>query len=205
MKTPPTAMWDQKYAQDDYVYGTSPSQFMVGQQEWLIPGQRALAVADGEGRNSVFMAEKGLQVTAMDSSQVGINKAQKLAEAHSVVVDFQLADLRQWDWEADSYDLVAAMFIQFADPEFRADIFAGMIQTLKPGGILLLHGYTPRQLEYGTGGPPVAELLYTKDLLNESFNEMEVLRLEEYESELQEGAGHSGISALVDLVARKPA
>ena len=203
-QAPPTVMWDQKYNQDDYVFGTQPSQFMLAQQEWLKAGQTALAIADGEGRNSVFMAEKGLQVTAMDSSQVGIAKAKKLAESRSVDVDFQHVDVREWDWEADRHDLIAAVFIQFADPKFRSEIFTGMIKTLKPGGILLLHGYTPKQVKYGTGGPPVPELMYTREMLVNAFADTEVLRLEEYETELQEGEGHAGISALIDLVARKP-
>lgn len=202
-KAPPTAMWDQMFDKDDFVYGTQPSQFMVAQQDWLRAGQTALAIADGEGRNSVFMAEKGLQVTAMDSSQVGIAKAKKLAENRSVDVDFQHIDLREWDWQADRYDLVAAVFIQFAGPNFRSEIFAGMVKTLKPGGILLLHGYTPKQVSYGTGGPPVPELMYTQEMLANAFSETEILRLEEYETELQEGEGHSGMSALIDLVARK--
>ena len=89
-------------------------------------------------------------------------------------------------------------------PELRAAIFAGMQQTLAPGGLLLLHGFTPAQLAYGTGGPPCAELLYTPDLLRDAFAQMEILQLEEYERELQEGTGHAGHAALIDLVARKP-
>lgn len=202
---PSTAMWDEKYNQKDYFYGRQPSQFLVSQQSYLVPGQRALAIADGEGRNSVFMAENGLQVTAMDSSLVGMRKAQKLAKERRVNIDFQHGDIREWNWTPESYDLVAAIFIQFAEPLLRSRIFAGMIQTLTPGGVLLLHGYTPRQLEYGTGGPPVAELLYTREMLAEAFQEMELLRLEEYDCQLKEGGGHSGMSALIDLIARKAA
>lgn len=203
-KSPHSVNWDQKFQQQEYLYGTKPSQFIVDQQNWLKPGQNALSVADGEGRNSVFMSQIGVQVTAMDSSSVGIAKARKLADSHSVKVNFQHADLLDWQWEANTYDLVAAIFIQFADPDFRAKIFSGMIKTLVPGGILLLHGYTPRQLEYGTGGPSKANLLYTREMLDEAFQAMEIIRLEEYDRELQEGAGHSGMSALIDLIARKP-
>ncbi|MBT8450302.1 MAG: class I SAM-dependent methyltransferase, partial [Gammaproteobacteria bacterium] len=140
---------------------------------------------------------------AMDSSSVGIAKAEELARANNLDIEYQLADAKTWGWPANTYDLVVAIFIQFAGPEFRQQIFEDMIKTLKPGGILLLHGYTPRQLDYGTGGPSAVANLYTKDILLEAFSDLELLRLEEYDCELQEGTGHSGMSALIDLVARK--
>jgi SAM-dependent methyltransferase len=197
-------MWDQRYATDAYVYGTAPSAFLQRSADLLRPGEEALAVADGEGRNSVFMAQKGLQVTAMDSSAVGLEKARRLADAKGVYVDFRLGDLKTWEWTSAKYDVVAAIFIQFANPAFRAEIFDGIERTLKPGGLLLLHGYTPSQIELGTGGPPIAENLYTKDLLAERFGDWDIIRLGEYETELREGAGHSGPSALIDLIARRP-
>lgn len=197
-------MWDKRYDTEDYVYGTEPSRFLKLNSEYLNAGDTVLAVADGEGRNSVFMAEQGLNVTAMDSSSVGLEKARRLAKERKVNVDFQLADLRVYDWGATEYDVVAAIFIQFADPAFRAEIFDGMERALKPGGVLMLHGYTPKQIEYGTGGPPVPELLYTRDMLADRFARWEILRLEDYEAELQEGPGHSGKSALIDLIARRP-
>lgn len=196
-------MWDKRYDTQDYVYGTEPSRFLKLNTELLHAGDIALAVADGEGRNSVFMAEQGLNVTAVDSSSVGLEKARRLAADRGAKVDFRLADLRDWDWDATQYDVVAAIFIQFADPAFRAEIFDGMERALKPGGLLMLHGYTPKQLEYGTGGPPVPELLYTRDMLAKRFGNWDVLRLEDYEAELQEGPGHSGMSALIDLMARR--
>ena len=196
-------MWNQRYTAPGFVFGTDPAQFLVDQSDYLIRGQRALAIADGEGRNSVFLAEKGLRVTAQDASDVGIDKARGLAMAREARVDFRLGDLRDWDWEAEAYDLVAAIFIQFAEPDFRDEIFAGIKKTLKPGGVLLLHGYRPEQLAFGTGGPPCAENLYTVELLRAAFGDMEVERLEAYDRHIDEGAGHSGMSALIDLVARK--
>lgn len=197
-------MWDQRYDTEEYVYGTEPSRFLKLNLEYLNAGDRVLAVADGEGRNSVFMAEQGLNVTAMDSSSVGLEKARRLAKKRDVNVDFQLADLKVYDWGATEYDVVAAIFIQFADPAFRTEIFDGMERALKPGGVLMLHGYTPKQIEFGTGGPPVSELLYTRNMLAAQFAGWQIIRLEEYEAELQEGPGHSGKSALVDLIARRP-
>ncbi len=196
-------MWNERYAQPGFLFGTEPAQFLVDQQAYLKRGQTALAIADGEGRNSVFLAEKGLKVTAQDASDVAIDKARGLAAARGAQVDYQLADLKQWDWPEAQYDLAVAIFIQFADPDFRDQIFAGLKKTLKPGGVLLLHGYRPEQLAYGTGGPPTAETMYTEALLLDSFADMEVLRLASYDREVDEGKGHSGMSALIDLVARK--
>mgnify|MGYP000256506174 CR=1 FL=1 len=196
-------MWDQRYVSDAYVYGIAPSAFLQRSADLLIPGQAALAIADGEGRNSVYMAQQGLQVTAMDNSTVGLEKARRLADAKDVDVDFRLADLRVWDWTSAKYDVVAAIFIQFADPAFRSEIFDGIERTLRPGGLLLLHGYAPNQIGLGTGGPSNAENLYSKDFLAERFGDWDIIRLEEYETELHEGTGHCGPSALIDLIARK--
>ena len=198
--------WDTRYDREGYLFGTEPAAFLRARDAFLRQnaGKSALAVADGEGRNSVFMAECGLKVTAMDNSVVGIEKAGKLAESKSVDVSFQLADLKTWDWLESSYDLVVAIFIQFADPSFRAEIFEGMKKTVKPGGTILLHGYTPKQIEYGTGGPGVAESLYTEEMLRTAFSDFEIEELTSYDKSIDEGAGHSGMSALIDLVARKP-
>jgi len=197
-------MWDKRYDTEGYVFGTEPSRFLTLNSEHLNAGDTVLAVADGEGRNSVFMAEQGMRVTAMDSSSVGLDKARRLAKSRNVEVNFQLADLKGYDWGAAQYDVVAAIFIQFADPAFRAEIFDGMERAVRPGGVLMLHGYTPKQVEYGTGGPPDPALLYTREMLAERFAGWDILRLVDYEAELQEGPGHSGMSALIDLIARRP-
>jgi len=196
-------MWDERYSQPGFLFGTEPANFLVAHEAYLARGLTGLAVADGEGRNSVFMAEKGVKTRALDASEVGIEKARGLAAARSAPVEFVLADLRTWAWEENAYDLVVAIFIQFADPAFRAEIFDGMKRTVKPGGHLLLHGYTPEQVDLGTGGPRARENMYTPDLLRDAFGDMDILRLEAYEAEIGEGAGHSGRSALIDLVARK--
>ncbi len=196
-------MWNERYSEPGFLFGTEPAAFLVDQNAYLKRGNKALAVADGEGRNSVYMAEKGLQVTALDASDVGIEKARGLAMAREAQVDFQLADLQEWDWQENTYDLVVAVFIQFADAPFRDAIFAGMKKTLKPGGILMLHGYTPKQVEYGTGGPPSAKNMYTEDLLTSAFSDMKILRLSGYDRDVDEGRGHSGKSALIDLIAQK--
>lgn len=198
-------MWDQRFDRPEYVYGTDPSQFLAAQAGWLQPGLRGLAIADGEGRNSVFMASRGMQVTAMDGSAVALEKARALAAQRGVQVDFHHADLADWPWPEREYDVIAAIFFQFAEPALRQAVFAGIRQALRPGGVVLLHGYARRQIEYGTGGPGDPELLYTTDLLADAFAGWDIRLLRDYDATLAEGCGHAGRSALIDLVAVKPA
>lgn len=196
-------MWDERYATEDYLFGTEPNAFLASQQHRLKPGMSCLAVADGEGRNGVWLAQQGLDVLSVEASAVALNKARKLAEQRGVSVTFEQADLAQWDWGVERFDVVAAIFIQFAPPALRERMFAGIQRCLKPGGLLLLQGYTPRQLEYGTGGPPLAENMYTEALLRKAFAGMEWLHFSEHDEEVSEGSGHHGMSALIDLVVRK--
>jgi len=195
--------WDERYASEDYLFGTEPNAFLVSQRDSLKPGMSCLAVADGEGRNGVWLAQQGLQVLSVEASAVALEKAKKLARQRGASIEFEQADLAQWQWGENRFDLVAAIFIQFAPPALREQMFAGIKRCLKPGGLLLLQGYTPRQLEYKTGGPPLAENMYTADLLRNAFGEMEIIHLREHDDHIGEGTGHSGMSALIDLVARK--
>ncbi len=197
--------WNRRFASESYIFGTGPAAFLVDNAHHIPAGSRVLAPADGEGRNSVFLAELGHRVVATDIAEEGIAKAQQLAAARGVSVEFRHLDLQGWQWPDAEFDAVAAIFIQFAPPAFRDEIFAGMKRAVRPGGVVLLHGYTPKQLEYRTGGPPVVEQLYTEELLRTAFSEWELIRIEAYEPELDEGEGHKGRSAVIDLVARRPA
>ncbi len=197
--------WNERFAAEAYVFGTAPSVFLQENAQVIPPGSRVLVPADGEGRNSVFLAQQGHTVVATDIAEEGIAKARKLADKAGASVDFQLLDLQGWDWPEAAFDAIVGIFIQFAPPAFRDEIFAGMKRAVRPGGVVLLHGYTPKQLEFRTGGPPNLDHLYTDALLRDAFDGWEILRLESYERDLDEGAGHSGRSALVDLVARRPA
>jgi 2-polyprenyl-3-methyl-5-hydroxy-6-metoxy-1,4-benzoquinol methylase len=194
--------WNARFSAEGYLFGTAPNAFLASQAALLRPGMTALSVADGEGRNSVWLARQGLAVAAFDLSPVGVEKARRLARDAGVAVDYRIADVNDWDWDARTYGLVAAVFIQFASPGERTRIFAGMRRALAPGGLLILQGYTPRQLEYGTGGPPHAENMYTAAMLAEAFAGLEILQLAEHDDAIHEGKGHDGMSALVDLVAR---
>jgi len=197
-------MWDQRYAREDYLFGTEPNALLQRQAARLSAGQSALAVADGEGRNGVWLAERGLNVASVDISMVGVAKARRLARKRGVDIAFERADLKHWDFPHNAFDVVVAIFIQFAPPALRDRIFTGMRAALKPGGILMLRGYRPKQLDYGTGGPKEVEQLYTRSLLETAFGDLNIVSLEEHDSEIHEGDGHSGMSALIDLVAEKP-
>lgn len=198
------SFWDERYAQPGFLFGEAPNAFLKGQAARLAPGMRALAVADGEGRNGVWLAEQGLEVHAVDASAVALAKSRALAARRGVSLHWEQADLETWAWPHAAYDVVAAIFIQFVGPAGRARQFAGIRQALKPGGLLILQGYTPRQLAYATGGPPHAENMYTEALLRDAFGDWDILHLREHDDIIDEGAGHSGLSALIDLVARKP-
>jgi cyclopropane fatty-acyl-phospholipid synthase-like methyltransferase len=200
------ARWSERYRQagEDYLFGVAPCRFLESHRALLAAGATALSVADGEGRNSVWLAEQGLSVRALEISPVALEKARKLARGRGVAVDFVQADMLASDWPAGTYDLVVGVFIQFVGPQERAIQFARMKQATAPGGLLLLHGYTPRQLEYRTGGPSTLENLYTRALLEEAFADFEILELREYEDMLTEGHGHKGRSAVIDLIARRP-
>lgn len=196
------SMWDQRYAQPGYLFGEEPADFLRSQAQVLAPDSRVLCVADGEGRNSVHLAGLGHRVTAFDASPIAVEKGRALAADKGAYVDFRLSGIEDWDWD-QPFDAVVGIFIQFAPPDLRAQLFDWMAQAVAPGGLLLLHGYAPRQVDYGTGGPGNPAHMYTEDLLRTAFDGWEVLRLEDYDREIDEGPGHSGKSALVDFVARK--
>jgi 2-polyprenyl-3-methyl-5-hydroxy-6-metoxy-1,4-benzoquinol methylase len=199
------SIWNERYAGEEYHFGTEPNAFLVSQQNMYKPGMSCLAVADGEGRNGVWLAQQGMDVLSVDSSSVAQGKAGKLAQQRGVTMKFEQVDLAQWDWGNAKFDVVAAIFVQFAPPGMREQMFSNIKYCLKPGGLLLLQGYTPRQLEYHTGGPSQAENLYTEALLRKEFSDMDILHLHEHDDIITEGSGHSGMSALIDLVARKSA
>jgi cyclopropane fatty-acyl-phospholipid synthase-like methyltransferase len=195
--------WETRFATPGYLFGTEPNAFLKSKAHLVKAGQTALSIADGEGRNGVFLAERGLDVLAMDFSPTALKKARALAVERGVSLRIEQADLLTWAWPAGAFDVVVAIFIQFLTPAQRSAVFAGMKRTLRPGGLLLMQGYRPKQLEYKTGGPPEVENLYTRALLEEAFADFSSLEVEEHDSVIREGSGHGGMSALIDLVGRK--
>ena len=195
--------WETRFAAPGYLFGTEPNAFLKSKAHRLKAGQTARAIADGEGRTGVFMAERGLDVLAMDFSPTALSKARALASERGVTLRIEQADLLTWAWPAGAFDVVVAIFIQFLTPAQRSAVFASIKRALRPGGLLLMQGYRPKQLEYKTGGPPEVENLYTRALLEEAFADFSSLDIEEHDSVIREGSGHGGMSALIDLVARK--
>ena len=195
--------WQQRFGEPGYLFGTAPNAFLKSQAHRLRKGQSALAVADGEGRNGVFLAEQGLDVLSVDFSDVAQAKARALAAERGVTLKFEQADMTDWRWPPEAFDVVVAIFVQFTAPPERAKMFAGIKRTLKPGGLLLLQGYGLKQLDYKTGGPSDPAQLYTRELLQQAFGDFSALDISEYDSAIEEGSRHRGMSALVDLVGTK--
>ncbi len=202
--TNPANFWDDRFSQPEYLFGTKPADFLTRHIHFLAPCSRVLCIADGEGRNSVWLAGQGMQVVAMDGSVVALDKARALARTAKVSVDYRQGDVTRWDWDGAQYDVLVGIFFQFLGPDARQQVFAGLHRALKPGGLLMLHGYAPRQVGYGTGGPPHVENMYDLALLNEAFGGYDMLYEADYDADVDEGRGHSGRSALVDFIARKP-
>jgi len=195
--------WNQRYHGEEYVFGTEPNAYLRENAAYWRPGNRLLCVADGEGRNSVWLADQGMLVDAFDISEVGVTKARKLAAATGVSVEFSVSGCDSWLWPTERYDGVVAIFVQFADPTMRERLFANVIRSLKIGGILVLLGYSPKQLDYKTGGPSQLSHLYSEEMLRAAFASTEILELRAFETDLTEGTRHRGQSALIGLVARR--
>ena len=197
--------WNKRFDTPDYIFGRAPNEYLQTQaKQYLKKGDAVLCVADGEGRNSVWLAKQGMQVDAFDLSEVALKKAMALAREEAAHVQFTLASTDTWDWQPNQYDAVVGIFIQFADPVMRTRLFAQMASSLRPGGVLIVQGYTPKQLEYKTGGPSILEHLYTENMIRALIGDLEPIDLCLYEKELSEGPKHTGMSALLGLVARKP-
>ena len=195
--------WEQRFSIAEYLFGERPNAYLASKASLLPKGGRALSIADGEGRNSVWLAEQGLGVDTFDFSPTAVTKAERLALSRGVHVNFSVSEIFEWNWTPSTYDLVAAIFIQFASPAEREKLFALIKSTLKPGGLLVLQGYRVEQLKYGTGGPPEADHLYTEALFREALSDMDLLEVVSYDETVKEGTGHSGMSALMGVVARK--
>ena len=202
--TDATQFWNERFDTQEFIFGTEPNEYLVDQSEkYLKKGDKVLCIADGEGRNGVWLAKQGMQVVGFDASDIALSKAKKFAQDHEVSVEYLFSDTDSYAWPKNTYDAVVGIFIQFADPEMRKRIFEKTYETLRPGGIFILQGYTPKQLEYKTGGPSLIEHLYTEEMIRDLAKDFSILELCSYERELSEGPRHSGMSAILGLVARK--
>ena len=203
-KSPEYARWESRFDKAEYEFGTAPNDFLARCKSLLPKSGKALAVADGEGRNGVWLAQQGLDVTSIDFSPSAQRKARALAKERGVAVTFIETDMHAWSYPENVFDVVIEIFTQGSTPAERPLKWTGIRRTLKPGGLLILEGYTPKQLQYGTGGPKNLEHLYTRAMLEDAFRDFRDLAIEEEEREMQEGPAHSGMSAVIHLTGRKP-
>jgi SAM-dependent methyltransferase len=196
--------WQARYSTPDYTFGKEPNEFLASCRALLPRSGKALAVADGEGRNGVWLAKQGIDVLSIDFSPAAQAKARALAAENHVDIAFVEADVHAWSYPEEAFDVVVEIFTQFSTPAERERKWAGMRRALKRGGLLIVQGYTPKQLEYGTGGPKQVEQLYTREMLERAFGDFRDVTIVEEEREMHEGAGHAGLSAVIGLTARKP-
>jgi len=198
------AFWDSRYAGAPYAYGEAPNAFLASLS--FASGGRALVPGDGEGRNGVFLAERGLKVETLDLSGEGVAKARRLALARGVALDARQADVLAWDWPVAAYDVIALLFLHLPAAPRRL-VHQHALAALKPGGRIVLEAFTPAHLEKqaagARGGPREAALLFSAADLHADFAGADIELLEEVETELREGALHVGASAVVRLVAKK--
>jgi len=198
-------IWDERYNSESFFYGTQPNDFLVEQSRFISEKASVLCLAEGEGRNAVYLASLPTQpeVTALDSSSVGLEKAKKLAESKNVRIHTQFADLNDADLGEQTWDAIVSIWCHLPSA-LRAKLHLKVIRALKPGGVLILEAYTPAQLNFKTGGPQDLDMLMSLDTLKIELAGLDLLVAQEKERDIQEGQGHSGPSAVVQIVARRP-
>ncbi len=196
-------MWDERYSGEDYCYGTKPNDFLVSVRSCLPASGRALCLAEGEGRNAVYLAGEGFDVVAMDQSPVGMAKAQRLARTAGVSIETRVAGLETFDIEPGAWDVIVSIWAHVPSA-LRRRVHAAVVGGLVPGGVFVLEAYTPAQLALGTGGPKSADLLMTLDALRAELSGLEFVHAAELKRDVFEGAHHGGTSSVVQVVARRP-
>jgi SAM-dependent methyltransferase len=195
--------WDERYAASSYYYGTAPNEFLYERFSVIPPGGEVLCLGEGEGRNAVFLAERGYRVMALDQSVVGLNKAEQLATAKGVSIATVAVDLERYRIEPGRWDGIVSIWCHLPR-SLRAAVHGQVLAGLKPGGIFFLESYTPAQIAYGTGGPPSVDLLPSLAELRPQLEGLDLVHAIERERIVQEGRGHTGLSAVVQIIARKP-
>ena len=192
-------MWNEKYSDPRFIYGTEPNDFLKQSVHHLKPSGKILCIAEGEGRNAVWLAELGFKVTAVDASEVGLNKGQTLAKSKGVKIDWIHADLQHYNPGKQAWDGVVAIFAHLP-PELRSQVHADCVESLKAGGVLLLEAYTPEQLRFRTGGPSNPDWLMTPEMLEQELRGLTFERLQKVERQIIEGIGHTGTGSVVQVI-----
>lgn len=195
-------MWNERYSTTEYVYGKIPNDFLVEVSAKLSKG-KTLCLAEGEGRNAVFLAKLGHNVVAVDASTIGMNKAQALATENSVEIRTEIADLADYNLGDNKWDSIVSIFCHLP-PETRKTLHRNIVKGLAPDGVLVLEAYTPKQLKLRTGGPPNEEMMMDLNVLKEEFSGLIFEHAVEMERDVIEGHLHSGRGSVVQIFARKP-
>lgn len=193
--------WNKRFGAKEYAYGEKPNRFFKQELEKLSPG-KILLPAEGEGRNAVFAAKLGWEVTAFDSSEEGKTKAEKLAEKHQVKIEYVLEENEQIDLPKDSFDCVGLIFVQ-TNRHKRSEYHQKIVSFLKPGGILILEGFSKKQINKGSGGPRSIDMLFSKEELEHDFATFSTLEITEANVSLSEGRFHQGIASVIRVVGVK--
>ena len=196
------SFWNKRYANGDYLYGIEPNSFLA--EHCSLLWGPVLSLSEGEGRNAVFLASRGLEVMGVDISMVALEKAKKLAESRGVEIKTKVADLATFEPEENYYGSVVSISAHLPS-SVRNKLYPLIERSLKPNGIIILEAYSENQLSRNTGGPKDADMLMTTDKLNREFSNFETVLLREVEREVSEGEGHSGMASVVQFIARKKA
>lgn len=193
-------MWDERYASDEFIYGTEPNDFLAEHASLL--ADPVLSLAEGEGRNAVFLATLGHRVLGVDSSAVGLTKAHQLAASRGVSIQTEVVDLATYTPPADTFGAVVSIFAHLPSP-MRKRLHQLVVQALKPGGVMLLEGYSKAQVQRGTGGPKDSDMLLSKTEIEQDFSDLEIVLSRELEREVIEGSFHTGLASVVQFIGKK--
>jgi SAM-dependent methyltransferase len=190
--------WDERYAQDGWAFGTDPNDFLK-QEAHRIPPGRVLCLGEGEGRNAVFLAEEGFEVVGVDRSQVGMDKAQGLAQERDVFIETVVCPIEDFELAEEEWQGIVSIFFHLP-PQLREKIHRSVVLGLAPGGVLVLEAFTPQQLEFDTGGPPSLDRLVTLEMLEEELEGLDFVVAQETVREVHEGRMHTGRGSVVQVV-----
>lgn len=195
-------MWDQRFNTSEYIYGTAANDFLQDSIVQIPPG-KVLSLGEGEGRNACYLAKAGYEVHAVDASHVGLQKAQALAAQQGVNLVTYHADLAEFDMGENRWDGIVSIFCHLPQP-LRDDVYQRAVKALKPGGVMVIEAYSPAQLQHGTGGPKVVELLVPLAETLQALSGLTWIVAQEIERPIHEGELHKGLGAVVQILARKP-
>ena len=194
--------WNDRYTTTKYLYGTEANAFLV-ENAHLLQGP-VLSLSEGEGRNAVFIASRGLRVLGVDCSSVGLEKARALAKSRGVVIETEVADLAEYEPKEGHYGSVVSISAHLPG-SIREKLYPLIEASLKPNGVVLLEAYSENQLAKNTGGPKDVDMLMSVEKLRKEFPSLQVLLLREIEREVSEGEGHTGMASVIQYIGRNEA